>query len=191
MNKTNIGIGLVVALVVSGVIASAGFSTVLEATNTTEFCTSCHSMQWVKAEWMKSAHYSNPSGVRTECHDCHVPHPTLPKLHAKLLAAKDVWHEILGTIDTEEKFEAHRWKMANRVWEKMHASDSRECRSCHTAAAMDLAEQTRTARKKHKRAEAEGVTCIEWPNARSTFDIDRVHPVRGGSMQGRRRDLLK
>ena len=161
MNKVNISIVFAIALVIAGFLASTGFSTTLEATNTTEFCTSCHSMQWVKAEWMESAHYSNASGVRAECHDCHVPHPILPKLQAKLLAAKDVWHEILGTIDTEEKFKIHRWKMANRIWARMHASDSRECRGCHTAAAMDLAEQTRTARKKHERAEEEGETCIE------------------------------
>ena len=162
MKRTGaVSIVLVFALIIAGFVASAGFSTALETTNTTEFCTSCHSMQWVKAEWMKSAHYSNASGVRAECHHCHVPHPVLPKLQAKLLAAKDVWHEILGTIDNKEDFEAHRWKMANRVWKKMQANDSRECRSCHTVQAMDLAEQSRTARNKHKRAEREGRTCIE------------------------------
>lgn len=149
------------ALVVAGVAVAASFSTALEATNTTEFCTSCHSMQWVKAEWERSAHYSNASGVRAECHHCHVPHPLPAKLHAKLMAAKDVWHEILGTIDDEEKFEAHRWTMANRVWRKMEQSDSRECKSCHQFEAMDFGEQDKTARKKHKRAHAEGEYCIE------------------------------
>ena len=157
----NFGILTIVALIVAGAVVSVGFSAALETTNTTQFCTSCHSMQWVKAEWMESMHYSNPSGVRAECRDCHVPHPILPKLHAKLLAAKDVWHEIAGTIDDKEKFEAHRWRMANRVWAKMTATDSRECRSCHTAEAMDLQEQSRDARKKHRRAEKEGRTCIE------------------------------
>ena len=159
--RISLGITAIAALIAAGFVGSAAFSVTLETTNSTEFCTSCHSMQWVKAEWMESMHYSNPSGVRAECHDCHVPHPTLPKLGAKLLAAKDVWHEIKGTIDTEEKFKAHRWAMANRVWAKMAASDSRECRSCHTAAAMDLTEQSRTARRKHRRAEKEGRTCIE------------------------------
>ena len=149
------------ALIAVGAVAVTGFSTTLEATNTTEFCTSCHSMQWVKAEWEQSMHYSNASGVRAECRDCHVPHPLPSKLHAKMMAAKDVWHEILGTIDTQEKFEAHRWTMANRVWRKMEQSDSRECKSCHLFEAMDFGEQDKTARKKHKRAHAEGETCIE------------------------------
>lgn len=153
--------GGAIFFIVLGVIGTSGFSFVLEETNTTEFCTSCHSMQWVKAEWQQSSHFNNASGVRAECKDCHVPHAFLPKLEAKLLAAKDVWHEILGTIDTEEKFKAHRWNMANRVWARMLATDSRECRSCHTAEAMALSEQTRSARKKHRRASRDGVTCIE------------------------------
>ena len=91
-------------------------------------------------------------------------HMTLgPKLVAKLRAAKDVWHEIMGTIDDEEKFEAHRWQMANAVWDRMKATDSRECQSCHMAEAMDLREQDRSARKKHRRLLEENSekTCID------------------------------
>ena len=152
---------LAIALLIIGAIVTALSSVTLEATNSTTFCTSCHSMQWVQEEWMESMHYSNVSGVRTECSDCHVPHTLGPKLYAKLRAAKDVWHEILGTIDSEEKFEQHRWQMANAVWARMKATDSRECKSCHTIAAMDLKEQDRSARKKHKNAEVRGKTCID------------------------------
>jgi len=151
------------------ILLGAGFafavasSVTLEATNETEFCTSCHSMQWVKEEWMESVHYANISGVRANCSDCHVPHDTGPKLVAKLRAAKDVWHEIRGTIDNEEKFEHHRWQMANAVWDRMKATDSRECKSCHTVAAMDLKEQDRSARKKHKKIAkgSSSKTCID------------------------------
>ena len=80
---------------------------------------------------------------------------------AKVLAYKDVVHEILGTIDTKEKYEAHRWDMASRVWDKMKASNSRECRSCHDFEQMDLSEQSRMARKRHSAAIDEGETCID------------------------------
>ena len=156
-----IGITTGVGCIIAGIVIANTFSVSLAATNSTEFCTSCHSMQWVTEEWQESAHYSNVSGLRAECSDCHVPHSFLPKMQAKLLAAKDVWHEILGTIDTEEKFEQHRWEMANRVWTRMKKTDSRECRSCHLVEAMDLEEQSRNARKKHKRAEERGDTCID------------------------------
>ena len=151
----------IILLLLIGAAFMVGSSVTLEATNTTEFCTSCHSMQWVTEEWMESEHYTNISGVRANCSDCHVPHQTGPKLYAKLRAAKDVWHEILGTIDDKEKFEHHRWQMANAVWDRMKATDSRECQSCHTIAAMDLKEQDRSARKKHKNAETRGKTCID------------------------------
>ena len=152
-----------ILLLVVGFVIAVGSSATLETTNETEFCTSCHSMQWVQEEWMESIHYSNISGVRANCSDCHVPHDTGPKLVAKLRAAKDVWHEIMGTIDDEEKFEAHRWQMANAVWDRMKATDSRECQSCHTAEAMDLREQDRSARKKHRRLLEENSekTCID------------------------------
>ena len=77
------------------------------------------------------------------------------------MAAKDVYHELAGTIDTAEKFESRRWTMANRVWDKMRATDSRECRSCHTFDAMDVDSHEKTARKKHRRAQRDGETCIE------------------------------
>lgn len=144
-----------------GITFTIGSSKVIDETNTDEFCTSCHSMQWVKEEWMDSYHFKNASGVRVGCADCHVPHSLGPKLYAKVRAAKDVWGEIMGTIDSEEKFKAHRWEMANRVWAKMEATDSRECRTCHTFDAMDLSEQGRMSKKKHKRAEKQGKTCIE------------------------------
>ncbi len=153
----------IVLLLLIGAALSTSSSVTLKATNSTEFCTSCHSMQWVQEEWMESIHYTNISGVRAECSDCHVPHETGPKLVAKLRAAKDVWGEITGAIDSEEKFEAYRWEMANSVWDRMKATDSRECKSCHLIAAMDLKEQDRSARKKHKKI-AKGdseKTCID------------------------------
>ena len=113
----------------AGIAFSVVFNIGLSSTNEMEFCTSCHSMKINLEEYKKTVHYKSASGVRATCSDCHVPKEFGPKMVAKILASKDVLHEILGTIDTPEKFEAHRWNMANRVWAKMQASDSRECRS--------------------------------------------------------------
>ena len=151
-----VGVGLV-----AGVLSWAGFNTALDYTNTTEFCVSCHSMQTNDREWKESMHYKNAAGVRAGCADCHVPKEFVPKMVAKVMAAKDVYHEIMGTIDTPEKYEAHRWNMASRVWAKMEATDSRECRTCHDWDQMDLSEQGRSARKRHPRAIDKGETCID------------------------------
>lgn len=156
-----LGILLVSALFLAGIGFAALFEAGIASTNEMEFCVSCHTMQTVYEEYQQSLHFRNQSGVQATCSDCHVPKPFIPKLVTKVIAAKDVYHEILGTIDTEEKFEAHRWDMASRVWAKMERSDSRECRACHEFKNMDLSEQGRTARRRHASAEERGQTCIE------------------------------
>ncbi len=131
-------------------------------TNTLEFCISCHEMRGtIYEDYLDSVHYKNSSGVRAECPDCHVPKEFFPMLKAKIIAVKDVWHTMLGTVDTPEKFEARAYYMAERVWEQMRANDSAPCRSCHNFDFMDLSEQGRLARRKHERSIDNGETCID------------------------------
>ncbi|MBF0371926.1 MAG: NapC/NirT family cytochrome c [Alphaproteobacteria bacterium] len=147
--------GLAMALFVGG------FNIFADYTNRLEFCISCHEMEdGAFAEYKKSIHYANRTGVRAVCSDCHVPKSFVPKLVAKVMASKDVWHTILGTIDTAEKYEAQRLTMAQRVWTKMEATESRECKGCHDFQAMNLDEQGRRAQKKHPAAKDEGKHCI-------------------------------
>ena len=150
-----------VVLFFTGVASVVGFSVTLDNTNTTEFCTSCHSLQWVAEEYKQSVHYKNSSGVGAGCPDCHVPKQFGLKVLAKLGAYSDILHEVKGTIDTKDKFEARRWHLAERVWEEMAANDSRECRSCHDFTNMDFQEQDKFARKKHQKAHKRGKTCID------------------------------
>lgn len=145
----------------AGIIFTGLFNIGLSSTNEMDFCTSCHTMKINLEEYKETIHFKNPSGVRATCSDCHVPQQFIPKMIAKVVAAKDVYHEIMGTIDTKEKYEAHRWDMASRVWAKMKATDSRECRNCHAFETMDLAEQDRSARKRHGSAVDDGKTCID------------------------------
>ncbi len=152
---------LVLLIFGAGIVFAGVFNVALHYTNTTEFCTSCHTMKTNLVELEKTVHWSSASGVHAGCADCHVPKEFLPKMQAKIFAAKDVYHEIMGTVSTPEKFEAHRWEMANRVWEKMKKTDSRECKTCHSFAHMDLSEQDSFARKKHDRAVDRGETCID------------------------------
>jgi cytochrome c-type protein NapC len=52
--------------------------------------------------------------------------------------------------------------MANAVWAKMKANDSRECRECHALESMDLAHQSKSAAKRHARVQKQGgKTCID------------------------------
>jgi cytochrome c-type protein NapC len=155
------------ALVLVGVVGSllfwGGLTTAVEYSNTLEFCTSCHEMRaFVFEEYQQTTHYRNPSGVRAICSDCHVPKPWAAKMRRKIMATlKEVPHKVLGSINTAEKFEAKRLTLAEEVWAAMRATDSRECRNCHTHAAMALDRQKPRARAQHEDALKTGETCID------------------------------
>ena len=137
---------------VAGVIFWGGFNTALEVTNTERFCTSCHEMHDnVFVELKRTIHYSNRSGVRASCPDCHVPHEWTHKIARKMQASKEVWGKIFGTIDTREKFLAKRQELAQHEWARLKANDSRECRNCHSAVSMDITRQSTRAAEAHQR----------------------------------------
>ena len=96
-------LALLVAGGIGGVIFWGGFNTVLEATNTETFCISCHEMRDnVYAELQKTIHYTNRTGVRATCSDCHVPRAWTDKMIRKVKATNELWGKLVGTIDTKE-----------------------------------------------------------------------------------------
>jgi len=147
---------------VTGIIFWGGFNTALEATNSLEFCTSCHEMRdTVYQEYKETIHYSNRTGVRAICSDCHVPRDWTHKMLRKAKASFEIWGKLTGSIDTKEKFEAKRMTLATHEWERMKAVGSRECRNCHDFDAMSGEVQKQTVYKKHMKAKADGQTCID------------------------------
>jgi len=155
-------VGAALFFMIVGVIFWGGFNTVMEATNTMTFCTSCHEMKDnVYVEYAKTVHYTNGSGVRATCSDCHVPKPWIHKVVRKIQASNEVFHKVLGSIDTPEKFDAKRLKLASNVWKAMKATDSRECRNCHDFKTMKPENQKPRARKQHLNAMKKGNTCID------------------------------
>ena len=153
---------LLVVGIVAGIILWGGFNTAMEATNNETFCISCHEMRVnVYEEYKNTIHYSNRTGVRATCPDCHVPKEWTHKIMRKIQASNELWHKMLGSIDTPEKFEAKRLKLARNVWRTMKKTDSRECRNCHDFESMDYFEQGRRAVKQHEKGIVEGKTCID------------------------------
>lgn len=147
---------------ISGIVFWGGFNTALEATNQLEFCISCHEMKdTVYQEYKETIHYSNRTGVRATCPDCHVPKDWGHKMLRKVQASQEVWGKITGSINTPEKFEAKRMELASHEWARMKGSDSRECRNCHSFEGMSKEKQRGTPYKKHMSAKAEGKTCID------------------------------
>jgi cytochrome c-type protein NapC len=159
--KWSLGALLVIGFA-SGIIFWGGFNTALEATNTLDFCISCHEMKdTVYQEYKQTVHYQNRTGVRAVCPDCHVPRDWTHKMARKMKASFEVWGKLTGSVDTPAKFEANRMRLATDEWERMQKAGSRECLNCHNFAAMDPDRQKSAAQKNHKQAQDQGKTCID------------------------------
>ena len=154
---------LLVGLVI-GAASVIGTQVAFAVTGSDEFCgTACHSHEkFVYPEHKLSAHYSNRSGVRPSCTDCHVPHSYPAKLIYKArVGVTDALAEMRGTIATQEKFDKERWRLANIVWDEMKENNSANCRTCHDPSAWDNKKQSEDAVKQHKKFLAGKATCIE------------------------------
>lgn len=118
--SVRIGLGvLVTGGFIAGVLAWQGFNTAMEATNKEEFCLSCHTMHDnLLPELQKTVHWNNRTGVRARCPDCHVPHDFTDKMARKMQASREVLGQLIGTIDTREKFKEHRLVLAQREWKR-------------------------------------------------------------------------
>lgn len=186
-----LGIGfLTLGGFIGGVIFWGAFNTALEVTNTEAFCTSCHEMRDnVYEELSHTIHFSNRSGVRASCPDCHVPHDWTDKIARKMQASKEVWGKIFGTINTRQKFLEHRLELAQHEWARLKANDSLECRNCHSSVAMDFSRQAPRAAEMHSTYLVTGeATCIDCHKgiAHELPDMTGVEPgwVMPDEMQG-------
>jgi nitrate/TMAO reductase-like tetraheme cytochrome c subunit len=100
--------------------------------NSTAFCISCHSMNaYVYEEFKKSKHYTNASGVRPECGQCHVAKRFWPAVWDHAMGTHDLISEYSHDWTRPEVFEARRTQMAEKARLKLLDEDSHTCRECH------------------------------------------------------------
>jgi len=156
-------LGTLMALGIAlGIFFWGSFNWAMELSNTETFCVSCHEMERnVFREYKETVHYSNRTGVRATCPDCHVPKTWIHKLARKVRATNELFHHFAGSVNTREKFEAKRIELAKNVWRTMQVTDSRECRNCHNLDSMDFTLQENRAGRRHQEAVDEGKTCID------------------------------
>lgn len=139
----------------SGMILGAAPLLGMKATDSTEFCISCHSMTHLWEVTKVSRHFQNDRGVQVGCPSCHVPHPIADYLRVKMLALHDVYSEVVNPVRTKENYEARRPQLAQKVRTDYLANDSAQCRNCHA-----YKNFTRPI-KSHDRAQKSGTTCIK------------------------------
>ncbi|MBL7003734.1 MAG: NapC/NirT family cytochrome c [Gammaproteobacteria bacterium] len=112
-----------------------------ETNKALEDCESCHAAQ--ADEFQVSVHYINRSGVQASCNKCHA----------------DMKHR--KGAKTVKKVKKPRLDMAFSEWKRMKANNSKECKSCHSPLAMDLAKQEPGSVTRHEESFDEGNTsCI-------------------------------
>jgi len=148
---------------VAGVAFWGAFNTALEFANTEKFCIGCHEMRDnVYQELQGTIHWTNRSGVRATCPDCHVPHAWTLKIARKMAASREIYAMLFGVIDTREKFLAVRPELAQHEWDRMSANRSTECRNCHKPESMNFDKQKPQAVAAHKNQLLTGEkTCID------------------------------
>lgn len=163
-NRSAITLGiavLVVCFVVGGAMIAATAATI-HMTGTAEFCVSCHELRDnALAEFKDTIHDKNRTGIRVGCPDCHLPRALVPMMIRKVEAAREVWGHLTGVIDTPEKYEKNRYRMAVHEWTRMKKNNSQECRNCHDFDNMDPQKQSETARARHAKAKADRADCID------------------------------
>jgi cytochrome c-type protein NapC len=161
-NKVATGV-IAVFFFMAGIGYMRTFDWTMAVTNTEGFCIGCHEMKdHVYPAYTQSIHYSNRSGVRATCPDCHVPHKWSDKVIRKIQASKEVWGKITGYIDTPEKFAEHRLHLAQREWQRFEKNDSLECRNCHDETFFDFDRQRAPGTYMHTAMLAAGnFTCID------------------------------
>ncbi len=174
--KRKLGIGAALLFFILGIIFWGGFNLAMEKTNSLEFCISCHEMQDnVYQEYKPTIHYSNRTGVRATCPDCHVPKEWIYKVLRKIKASNELYHHfIVKSVDTPEKFDAKRLELAKHVWKAMKETDSRECRNCHNFESMNPKFQRPRARNQHLNAFKTGQTCIDCHKGIAHKDVRKL-----------------
>ena len=152
--SNRIGLGVLVTLgFIAGAIAWQQFNNVMDATSTEEFCVSCHSMETPLEELKQTVHWSNNSGVRASCPDCHLPHDKTAKYARKMQASREVLAELSGKYNEEGSFEEHRAEMAEREWARFAANGSKECKNCHSYDRMNFEKMSKAAQKAKEKYE--------------------------------------
>lgn len=160
--SNRIGLGVLVTLgFIAGAIAWQQFNNVMDATSTEEFCVSCHSMETPLEELKQTVHWSNNSGVRATCPDCHLPHDKPPKYARKMQASREVLAELSGKYNEEGSFEEHRAEMAEREWARFAANGSKECKNCHSYDRMNFEKMSKAAQKAMKPAAERNQSCVD------------------------------
>ncbi len=117
-------------------------SVIAEELKALKDCESCHVVQ--ASEFEASVHYINRSGVQAGCNNCHA------------------FQKHKNGAKTSKDVKKDRLDMAASEWQRMGENDSKECKTCHSHMAMDLAKQEPRSVARHEQSfDAGDTSCID------------------------------
>jgi formylglycine-generating enzyme required for sulfatase activity/nitrate/TMAO reductase-like tetraheme cytochrome c subunit len=98
----------------------------VKATNTDEFCNSCHVHPHSTNSWKLSTHYDNKRGIVVHCVECHLPTEGFYKFSEKV---KTGLRDVYGTIfkDVSEL----DWEEMSKLEHAVHHTYETSCINCH------------------------------------------------------------
>lgn len=126
-------LALLVVGIVIGVVGYFTTQQTLHATSKDEFCMTCHSNHSLQQEVLDSAHGGGRSGIVVECQQCHIPQEPFAYLLKKIIVSKDlIGFMTIDGFNTQEWLEENRRDQADLAREFFRATDSQNCKNCHT-----------------------------------------------------------
>lgn len=150
----------IVGLLVGVVVGAPVVDEVDRYFSSNAFCAdTCHVMTaTVAKELQESKHWTNHTGVRAGCGDCHVSEGLAAAYWDHIVGTRELFAFLFKGVRTVEAFEKERAAGAERVRLAMLANDSKNCRTCHVMEAIQP--QRLRGQKQHQEAREEGITCI-------------------------------
>ncbi|MCL6268787.1 NapC/NirT family cytochrome c [Sansalvadorimonas sp. 2012CJ34-2] len=144
-----------------GILVVPAFQFSMDVTGSNQFCSSCHlKMDTVVQEYQESIHFSNRTGIKATCSDCHIPNEFLPAMKVKFSGLIDTYHYLTQDFPREE-FESRRWDLFEKSLDSFREHNSSTCKNCHNINNMSTQAQTKLAAHKHNDKQHLTKTCVD------------------------------
>lgn len=91
-----------------------------------------------------------------------VPKDCIHKVARRAKTTGEIFHSLMGAIDTSEKHETTRLAMVQKFWDEMKATDLPKCRSCRDQASMNVEKQDPLAWESPVAVPDMQMTCVEY-----------------------------
>ncbi|NLO00770.1 MAG: SUMF1/EgtB/PvdO family nonheme iron enzyme, partial [Bacteroidales bacterium] len=109
-----------------GLLFAIYFNKLMDNTSTNESCEICHVHPHVFDSWKLSLHYDTPSGIHTDCVECHLPPKGQGYLKEKIIAAV---RDVYGLVFKDSA--DYNWELKSTLEYAQNHVFKESCLDCH------------------------------------------------------------